>query len=148
MIATHLDETATDNRYPQTLGQLADDLARAVLAGDITLRSAQATHHERMANRMYIEVTGCNATVGEEHGTVVAFTRNRMDATGAVARYLVDGAFVCLDGRRAMVYVDLGEHVGDRGQYAEIIRWREIDRDEFDRLTGISEMRASMGWPS
>lgn len=146
MIATHLNETATDNRYPQTLGQLDDDLAQAVLVGEITLRTAQAKHQARMANRMYIESTGCNATVGEEHGTVVAFTRNRMDATGPVARYLIDGAFVRLDDRRAMVYVELGEHVGDRSQYAEIIRWREIDRDEFDRLTGITEMRASMGW--
>lgn len=146
MTATPLDETATDNRYPQTLGQLDDDLAQAVLAGDITLRRAQATHYERMANRLYIEVTGCNTTVGEEHGTTVGFTRNRLDATGPVARYLVDGAFVRLDDGRRMFYVELGEHVGGRSQYAEVIGYREIDRDEFDRLTGLAEMRASMGW--
>lgn len=141
-----IDETTTDNRYPQTLGQFDDDLADAVLAGDITLRSARATQHEREARRMYIEVTGCNNSVSGEHGTTVAFTRNRLDATGPVARYLVDGAFVRLDQRPAMIYVELGEHVGSRSQYAEVVSWREIDRDEFDRLAGLTEYRQSMGW--
>ncbi|MDF2991884.1 MAG: hypothetical protein K0S37_2398 [Microbacterium sp.] len=141
-----IDVTATDNRYPQTLGQFDDDLAQAVLDGEVTLRRARETQHERESHRLYIEVTGCNATVGGEHGTTVGFTRNRLDATGPVAIYRVDGAFVRLDERPAMMYVELGEHLGSRSQYAEVTGWREIDRDEFDRLTRLAEYRASMGW--
>ncbi|MCC4906957.1 hypothetical protein [Microbacterium sp. cx-59] len=144
-----IDEAATDNRYPQTLGQLDDDLSAAVLAGDITLRRARDTQHERESRRMYIEVTGCGwpAPSDDLRGTVVGFTRNRMDYTGTVARALVDGAFVRMDDRPAMVYVELGEHVGDRSQHAEVLAWRYISRDEFDRLTGLDDVRRSMGWP-
>lgn len=143
-----IDETATDNRYPQTLGQLDDDLAAAVLAGEVTLRRARERQHDRESRRMYIEVTGCGwpAPSDDLHGTVVGFTRNRLDATGPVARALVDGAFLRLDARPGMLYIELGDHVGSRSQHAEILGWREIDRDEFDRLTGLAEYRQSMGW--
>lgn len=143
-----IDVTATDNRYAQTLGQFDEDLAQAVLDGRITLRRARATQHERESNRVYIEVSGCGwpAPSDDLRGTVVGFTRNRTDCTGPVACALVDGVFVRLDARAAMLYVEVGEHVGTRGQYAEITGWREVDRDEYDRLTGIAEARASMGW--
>jgi len=143
-----LDVTTTDNRYPQTLGQFDGDLAEAVLEGRITLRRARAMQHERESHRVYIEVTGCGWPAPSEdlRGTVVGFTRNRTDCTGPVARAVVDGVFVRLDARPAMLYIVVGEHVGSRGQHAEIVSWREIDRDEYDRLTGIAEVRASMGW--
>jgi hypothetical protein len=143
-----LDETATDNRYPQTLGQIDDDLSTAVLAGEVTLRRARATQHERESRRMYIEVKGCGwpAPSDDLRGTVVGFTRNRLDQTGPVARYLVDGAFVRLDSRPGMLLIELGEHVGSRSQHAEVLGWREITRDEFDRLTGLADARREMGW--
>ncbi|MGZ0070007.1 hypothetical protein [Microbacterium arborescens] len=145
-----VDETATDNRYPQTLGQFDPDLGEAVLRGEVTLRRARETQHERESHRMYIETKGCGwpAPSDDLRGTVVGFTRNRLDPTGAVATYRVDGAFVRLDLRPGMLYIELGEHVGDRSQHAEILGWREIDRDEFDRLTGLAEIRRDMGWRS
>lgn len=143
-----IDETTTDNRYPQTLGQLDDDLADAVLAGDLTLRRARHTQEERETHRMYIEVTGCGwpAPTDDLRGTVVGFTHNRTDQTGPVARAVTDGAFVRLDTRPAMLYIELGDHLGTRGQYAEITGYREITRDDFDALTGLTEARRSMGW--
>ncbi|TDL43846.1 hypothetical protein [Microbacterium oleivorans] len=143
----NIDETSTDNRYPQTLGQFDEDLEQAVLHGELTLRRARETQHERESHRMYVETKGCGwpAPSDDLRGTVVGFTRNRLDATGPVAIYRVDGAFLRLDVG-GMLYIELGEHVGRRGQHAEIIGWCRIDRDEFDRLTGIAEVRASMGW--
>jgi hypothetical protein len=143
-----IDESATDNRYPQTLGQFDPDLGEAVLRGEVTLRRARETQHERESRRMYVETKGCGwpAPSDDLRGTVVGFTRNRLDATGAVGIYRVDGAFVRLDVRPGMLYIELGEHVGDRLQHAEILGWREIDRDEFDRLTGLAEARREMGW--
>lgn len=142
-----IDETATDNRYPQTLGQFDEDLEQAVLRGEITLRRARATQHERESGRMYVETTGCGwpAPSDDLRGTVVGFTRNRLDVTGPVAVYRVDGAFLRLD-IGGMLYIELGERAGRRNQHAEITSWRRIDRDEFDRLTGLAEMRASLGW--
>lgn len=142
-----IDEAATDNRYPQTLGQFDEDLERAVLRGEVTLRRARETQHERESRRLYIETKGCGwpAPSDELRGTVVGFTHNRLDATGPVAIYREDGAFLRLDAG-GMLYIELGERAGRRGQYAEITSWRQIDRDEFDRLTGLAEVRASMGW--
>jgi len=79
------------------------------------------------------------AYVAGERGHVVDFKK---DATG---RYHV-GAFVRLALRPAMLYVSLGK------ASAETPRWRpvesavEIDREEFDRLTGLAALRRDMGW--
>lgn len=144
----NIDETATDNQYPQTLGQFDEDLSQAVLTGTVTLRRARSIQHERESRRMYIEVDGCGwpAPSDDLRGTVVGFTRNRLDTTGPVAMYRTDGAFVRLDCRPGMVYVELGDYVGRRLVHAEVLGWREIDRDEFDRLTGLDDVRRSMGW--
>lgn len=80
-----------------------------------------------------------------------------------------DGAIVRLDDRPAFVYVELGlkaltcscgaealhrEHhhqhcdlMSNLSTYhREVLGWREIDRDEFDQLTGIASLRSEFGW--
>lgn len=81
----------------------------------------------------------------------------------------ISGALVRLDERPAFVYVSLGmraltctcgaeplrrEHHHPRCDlmsnlstyFREVLGWRLIDRDEFDRLTGIASLRAEFGW--
>ncbi len=80
-----------------------------------------------------------------------------------------DGAIVRLDDRPVFVYVELGlraltctcgaealrrEHhhqhcnlMSNLSTYhREVLGWREINRDEFDRLTGIAALRSEFGW--
>lgn len=132
-----LDETTTDNTYPRTLGQLDPDLERAVLNGTITLRRAQTEYYQRLESRIYIEVSGCNTTINGERGVTVGFTHHANTKTGA---------FVRLDDRPAMLYVELGHRTGERLVHAQIGNVREIDRDEFDRLNGIDRLRNELGW--
>lgn len=79
------------------------------------------------------------------------------------------GAIVRLDDRPVFVYVELGlraltctcgaealrrEHHHQHCDlmshlstyHREVLGWREIDRDEFDRLTGIAALRSEFGW--
>ena len=78
------------------------------------------------------------------------------------------GALVRLDDRAGIVYVELGmralvctcgvEGVREKHHehcnllsnlstsYREVLGWREVDRDEFDRLTGIEGLRVEFGW--
>ena len=80
-----------------------------------------------------------------------------------------DGAIVRLDDRPVFVYVELGlralictcgaeplrrEHhhpqcdlMSNLSTYhREVIGWREIERDEFDQLTGVAALRSEFGW--
>lgn len=54
-----------------------------------------------------------------------------------------DGVFVRLAEREAMLYVDIRP---DGSDWPEILGWRQISRDEFDHLTGLTDARRSMGW--
>ena len=90
------------------------------------------------AQTLYIEVSGCNATINGERGRTVGFTH----AVGNVT----SGAFIRLDDRPAMLYVELGHRAGERNERAEILTAREIDREEFDQLAGIARLRRELGW--
>lgn len=113
---------------------------------------------------IYTESTGCTTYINGERGTLTGFTSFLAQVTGA---------FVRLDERPAMLYVTLGrrssgpcdcpaqfrtqEHraepagsrcrtLSGRTTHHEFVSAREVDRDEFDRLTAITELRAELGW--
>jgi hypothetical protein len=134
--AHRIDISATD--APQHFIQgMDEDLVQLVESGDITLRRAKAQQQERDAQRIYIETTGTTAHVGGERGTVTGVHRLGPDSWV--------GAFVKLDERPAMLYVE-GIYAGNRRQYMTVTSSREIDRDEFDRITGLDQAREGMGW--
>lgn len=64
------------------------------------------------------------------------------------------GVFVRLDhpetGRMDggdMLYIEVGaEPFGETGRLREIISSRVVDRDQFDRMTGITDLRRDLGW--
>lgn len=79
------------------------------------------------------------------------------------------GAMVRLDERSVIVHVSLGMRAltctcgadalvrqahsphcnlmsNLSTNYREVTGWREVDRDEFDHLTGIDTLRAEFGW--
>jgi hypothetical protein len=90
-----------------------------------------------VVDHLYTEVKGTIGYLGGERGTVVL-----IDYAQGFRR----GAFVRLDERPAMLYAELGRSTGERGQWSEVVAVREVDRDEFDRLTGLEDVRRSMGW--
>lgn len=105
--------------------------------------------------------TGVITYVSGERGVVKHITHSRHgEPSGAVVR---------LDERAAVIYVELGMRAlvctcGAEAiirahhtphcllmsnlstNYREVLGWREIDRDEFDQLTGIASLRAEFGW--
>lgn len=85
---------------------------------------------------IYTESMGTNCYLGETAGIVTG----RFLAAGKVV-----GAFVKLD-TGGMAHVTLGPAMGDRGQWHEVVRWLIIDRDDFDRITGLDEARRDWGW--
>jgi hypothetical protein len=114
-----------------------------------------------MSETIYTEVTGCTTYIGGERGVLVEFTKG-------IAGYIT-GGFVRLDERPAMIYVTFGKRVtgpcecwsqsdpsrghnplcralSDRLTHREVTGSREVTRDEFDALTGLAEVRRSMGW--
>lgn len=85
---------------------------------------------------LYVQTTGCTSYVaGGERGT-----------TTAIDHY---GAFVRLAERDAIFYIELGDRYDKDGKpltHRKVLSAREIDRDEFDQIVGISKMRVEMGW--
>lgn len=85
---------------------------------------------------LYAQTAGCTSYVANgERGT-----------TTAIDHY---GAFVLLAERDAMFYIELGGRYDEDGKplaHREVVSAREIDREEFDRITGIDKMRKEMGW--
>lgn len=135
-----MNENTTDS--PSFFLQGIDrDLVHAVEAGEITLRRAKEQQWTRDAGRIYIGAgAGGNITVDGEHGVVTGihyFGRSEIGAPVA--------AFVKLDNRPAMLFVE-GVFAGDKGEHMTIGEAREIDRDEFDRITTIDVVRRQSGW--
>ncbi|ACE79830.1 hypothetical protein KBG_82 [Mycobacterium phage KBG] len=52
------------------------------------------------------------------------------------------------DAKYRMVHIELGRKIADRSYGSEytVKSWRWIDRDDFDRIIGMNEIRASFGW--
>jgi hypothetical protein len=91
-----------------------------------------------MTNTIYTEVRGTTAIIAGKRGTVTAIHHSSIDSS-------TDGAFVSWD-QGGMAYVTTGQRTGDRGQHHEVQAVREIDRDEFDALSGIAALRTQLGW--
>lgn len=133
--AHRIDISTTD--APQHFIQgMDEDLVQLVESGDITLRRAKAQQQERDAQRIYIETTGTTAIIDGQRGTVTGV--HRLGPESWVS------AFVKLDSG-ATLYVE-GIYAGNRRQYMTVTSSREIDRDEFDHITGLSRVRREMGW--
>lgn len=88
---------------------------------------------------IYTEVPGTNCIIDGNHGTVTEVVRELGLRRQPIA------AFVHLDSGQ-MLHVALGRSTGDRDQWHAVRSFREIDRDEFDRLTEIDVLRRDMGW--
>lgn len=88
-----------------------------------------------MTDTIWTKTLNTTAYVNGERGIVRGVTR----ALGHVS-----GAFVRLDEREAMLYVEL-VHSDEEG-WMKVTSSREIDRDEFDQLTGLAGARRDMGW--
>lgn len=113
------------------------------------------------AERALTTFTGVITYVSGERGVVKHVTHSRYGEPS--------GAIVRLDERPVVIYVELGMMAlvctcGAEAlvrthhnpgcllmsnlstNYREVISWREIDRDEFDELTGIASLRTEFGW--
>lgn len=92
-----------------------------------------------MATTVDRDTHGCLRIISDDWGTMIVPEAQRSKVWSA-------RAFVKLDERSAMLYVELGAAAGERRERHEIVAVREIDRDEFDRLNGIDALRRELGW--
>ena len=98
------------------------------------------TDRENETSRVYVAVAGCNCIIDGTHGYVTGFHKE--------GRHLV-GAFVhcpIKDGKGPTLYVELGKITGERGEHREVTSYRVIDREEFDRLNTLDQLRRDLGW--
>ncbi len=110
---------------------------------------------------LYTGSTGCTTNVaGGERGTVTNFHYLRGGpAIGAFVRHDLTGHMwyvslgglvaACTCGRPALNLEGHHDHCDvttGRQSCQEVTAARRISRDEFDRLTGIEQLRADMGW--
>jgi len=96
--------------------------------------------HTEVPDTLYAETSGTLCHINGERGTVRGLRYAYGHANPATHAYVV------LDERPVMLLVELGQRLGDRLSWAEVTGVREISRDEFDRLTGLEELRRGMGW--
>lgn len=92
---------------------------------------------------IYVEVAGTTAIIGGRRGTVTSLHFSPIDRT-------IDGAFVGWDGG-GTAYVTTGRHAGSERMgghwtHHEVESVRDIDRDEFDALSGLAAIRSQLGW--
>lgn len=90
-----------------------------------------------MVSRVYVETTPTNCDIDGRHGQVTGIWR---DARG------IDAVFVKLDEGPMLHCAVSRTPVGERGQWRDVVRVREVDRDAFDRIIGADEFRTSCGW--
>lgn len=82
-------------------------------------------------------LAGLNCTIAGRHGTTTGVWR---DGRG------IDAVFVKLD-EGPMLHCLVSRQVPDgRPEYRRVIKVREVDRDEFDRIIGADEYRQDCGW--
>lgn len=109
---------------------------------------------------------GCTTYIAGERGVVTETHYASLGSNAALAGY-----FVRLDERPAMIYAAVGARVVGpcdcyvqfdadsphtpqcrtlrdlaTSNWYEIATSREIDRDEFDQITGLAQIRREMGW--
>lgn len=96
-----------------------------------------------VAEMIYVEVPNTTCIVGGRRGIVTSIHYSPID-------HGVDGAFIGWDDG-GTAYVTTGRHAGsERGgghwTHREIQSVRDIDRDEFDVLSGLASIRTQLGW--
>lgn len=92
---------------------------------------------------VYVEVPNTNCVIGGRHGVVTRIHHSPIDRS-------VDGVFVGWDDG-GTAYVVTGRHSGEqrsdgRWTHREVESVRDIDRDEFDVLSGLASIRTQLGW--
>lgn len=95
------------------------------------------------AETIYVEGSGTNCIIGGRRGVITSLHYSPID-------HSVDGAFVGWD-EGGTAYVTTGRHAGTERMgghwtHREIESVREIDRDEFDALSGLASIRTQLGW--
>jgi len=87
---------------------------------------------------VWIGTTGCGVHLGGSRATTTGILYSR---TG---RRRAEALLVRFDlgGGRALVEVEPTAE----GNWGKIKRWYMVDRDQFDKVAGIDEIRAEMGW--
>lgn len=103
-----------------------------------------ASAEPRTTETIYVEVAGTTAHVAGQRGTVRGFHREGGRIVGVFVR--LDAEMSGAQDGGAMLYVRTGASLGSRGQHREVLDWRVIDRDEFDQITGLADVRREMGW--
>lgn len=103
----------------------------------LSMTITQNTKNTKTTDTLYTEVSGTTAYINNERGTVTAL--RSMNGRKV-------GAFIHLDERNATIYAELGAPVGDRNAWHEVATAGEIDRDEFDRMNDMDEIRKALGW--
>lgn len=91
---------------------------------------------------------------GEGGTTYIGGQRGVKRGLDRITPERVRGVFVRLDhpetGRMDvgdMLYIEVGAvPLGENGWYREIISSRVVDREQFDRMTGIADLRRDLGW--
>lgn len=96
-----------------------------------------------VVDMIYVEVPNTTAIIEGKRGTVTSIHYSPID-------HSVDGAFVGWDDG-GTAYVTTGRHAGSERTdghwtHREVESVREIDRDEFDALSGLSAIRTQLGW--
>lgn len=89
-------------------------------------------------DRIYTGTAGTTCYINGERGTVTGFVYSNGGAA-----YL-DGAFIMLDERPQMLYVEVQATREER--WHEVTSVRAINRDEFDRLADVDGIREALGW--
>lgn len=91
---------------------------------------------------------GCDVTVyvGGQRGVLRGCDRITPERLRGVFVRLCHPETGRMDGGD-MLYVEVAAvPVGENGRHREIISTRVVDRDQFDRMTGITDLRRDLGW--
>jgi hypothetical protein len=96
---------------------------------------------------IYTGHTGCNVEIDGEHGRVTGIHKDGKHVVGAFVHVPPESSVHQAPGH--MLYVALGRKVIDgAGERHEVLSARLIDRDEFDRLNTLDQLRRDLGWQS
>lgn len=87
-----------------------------------------------MSDTLYVATTGCTCYLDGQRGTVTGLHNIGGTLVGAFVK-TVDGP---------MVYCNLT--AADDESHRTVVAYHKIDREEFDRITGLDADRVTLGW--
>lgn len=94
---------------------------------------------------IYTGHTGCSVEIDGEHGRLTGLHKDGKHIVGAFVHVPPESSVHQAPGH--MLYVALGRKVIDgAGERHEVFSARLIDRDEFDRLNTLDQLRRDLGW--